>query len=334
MENYVNNISFDAINEEYNRASNRSEKKQVSNFDEKNYLNVRLRKDENKKELQIRILPISATEQNPFVHVFLHNVEVPKEMVKEGKPFKSYICLNPRNNPDIDHKTFGDKCPFCEMNEKAYKSSLEAKTPVEKKALVDLSLSNRAKEAIIVRCIERGKEDEGVKFWKFNLRFDESDPYHKILNLHKKRNEESIKATGKPLNILDLMEGRDLTISVTRGNTENQTTIDIYDSSFSTPLSSDPKQAQEWINDSKTWQDVFTTKPYDYLQLILEGKIPWRDRESGKWIDKAIVDAQREENLNAAENDIEAAETSLNTQTAKPAESNTVATAPQDDLPF
>lgn len=33
----------------------------------------------------------------------------------------------------------------------------------------DLEFQTRKSESWIVRCIERGKEDEGVKFWKFNV---------------------------------------------------------------------------------------------------------------------------------------------------------------------
>lgn len=333
MENYSNNITFDALEKEHNRASGKSEKR-VSSFDEKNYLNVRLTKEDNgRKELTIRILPISASESEPFAHVFLHNVKVPDEMVKVGKPYKSYICLNPWNNPHIDAKTYGDKCPFCEMNQIAYKKSLEASSLVEKKACQEMSLSFKAKEAVILRCIERGKEDEGVKFWKFNLKNDMSDPYHKIMNLYEKRKEESIRATGKPLNILDLVEGRDLTITITPGNTENQTSIDVMDSSFNTPLSTNAKQAEAWINDSKTWQDVFTTKPYDYLKLILEGKIPWRDKETGKWIDKAIIDAQRNGAVAEADNEIERAEAAMSApQEQQPVFEET--SKPTEDLPF
>ena len=266
--------------------------KRESNFNEKNYLNVRLEKGETSKKLVIRLLPMDPSGGTPFVHVHFHNVEVHKDLVKPGmKPYKSYVCLNPRNNPTIDHTKFGDKCPFCEMNKSAYDKSTKATTAAEKKMWQDISLSYKTKEAIIVRCIERGKEDEGVKFWKFNLKFDNTDPYHKILELAKTRKEEGA-AVGRDINILDLYNGRDLTVTIKPGNTENQTAIEIIESSIDTPVTNDPEQLKAWLNDEKKWQDVFTAKPYEYLQLIQERKYPWFDREKNKWVDKDEYDKE------------------------------------------
>lgn len=322
------NITLDAIQTEYNStASAVVGEKKVNGFNEKNYLNTRLGKGEKTKELTIRLLPMSATEPNPFIHVHFHNVEVPKEMVEQGKkPFKSYICLSPYWNPTIDHKTYGDKCPFCEENAKAYNDSLKATTEEERKALVDHSLDYKAKEAIIVRCIDRDHEDEGVKFWKFNLKHDKSDPYHKILSIVEKRRQESIRATGQEMNILDLNSGRDFTITITEGNTDNQTSINVVEAGFDTPLSRDPEQALAWINDTKVWQDVFTVKPYEYLKLILDGKYPWFDRTQNKWIDKAEYDARRNNSVAQANQDIAAAEAAVrNGYYQNPTVGNTVA---------
>lgn len=300
------NISLDQDWKEASESGARSS----SNFSEKNYLNVRLEKGENEKKLRIRLLPMDPKGGSPFAHVHFHtNVEVNKELVKPGqKPFKSFICLNPKNNPKIDHEKFGNKCPFCEQNRIAYEMAQNAKSELEKKALIEKSLANKSKEAIIVRCIERGKEDEGVKFWKFNIKFDNSDPYHKILDLAKTRAEEG-KQIGQEINILDLYNGRDLNLTIKRGNTENQTVIDIIESGVSTPLSNDPEQLSRWLNDEKRWQDVFTPKPYEYLALIQEGKYPWYDRTIKKWVDKATVDAVNAEKK--AEQEEELAEANI-----------------------
>jgi len=286
--------------------------KRENNFNEKNYLNVRLEKGEDKKVLCIRLLPMDPSGGTPFVHVHFHNVEVHKDLVKPGmKPYKSFVCLNPRNNPAIDHEKFGDKCPFCEVNKEAYEKSTKATTNEEKESYQKLSLANKTKEAIIVRCIERGKEDEGVKFWKFNLKFDNSDPYHKILDLAKVRAEEGRKV-GKNINILDLYNGRDLTITVKRGNTENQTVIDVIESSVETPVAESQEQLMKWLNDEKKWQDVFTAKPYEYLALIVEGKLPWFDRSTGKWVDKEEYDKKHADEKKEEDKKVEDANAQIN----------------------
>ncbi len=336
----VVNISLD---EDWKEASEGGSRR-GSNFSEKNYLNVRLDKGENEKKLRIRLLPMDPKGGSPFVHVHFHNVEVNKDLVSAGqKPFKSFICLNPSRNPDIDHEKYGNKCPFCEQNKIAFEMAQKAESPVEKKALIEKSLANKTKESIIVRCIERGKEDEGVKFWKFNLKFDNTDPYHKILELTKTRAEEG-KEAGQEINILDLYTGRDLNLTVKKGNTENQTVIDIIESSVSTPVSSDPEQLKAWLNDGKRWQDVFTPKPYEYLCLIQDGKYPWYDRELGKWVDKADVDAKKadkkkEEEEEVSETDKQIQSSIANMVTTATATSETqvvedVSGDGEDELPF
>ena len=330
------------IDEEWKEVSGGDRRE--STFNEKNYLNVRLADDENKKSLRIRLLPMDPSGGTPFVHVHFHNVEVNKELVKPGsKPYKSYVCLNPRHNPTIDHATFGDKCPFCEVNKSAYEDSLKATTKAEKDAFQKISLNYKTKEAIIVRCIERGKEDEGVKFWKFNLKYDNTDPYHKILDLAKTRKEEGA-AVGQDINILDLYRGRDLTITINRGNTENQTAIDVIESSVETPVTNDPKQLEAWLNDSKKWQDVFTAKPYEYLQLIQEGKVPWFDKALNKWVDKEEYEKTHKQQTDAKNEAVETANRQIKETTASLMTSSTASDQTQviedvsgdsaDDLPF
>jgi hypothetical protein len=288
------NISIDDLQEEWKEASaeNNPQGKE-STFNAKNYLDVRLGDGEKEKKLTIRLLPMDPNGGSPFVHVHFHNVEVHKDLVKQGqKPYKSFVCLNSKKNPGINHEVFGDKCPFCETNWDAYQKSLtQGISAVEKKKWQDTSLAYKTKEAIIVRCIERGKEDEGVKFWKFNIKFDNTDPYHKILSIAKTRADEG-KAVGQEINILDLYNGRDLNLTIKKGNTDNQTSIEIIESGVNTPVTKDPELLKKWLNDSKKWQDVFTAKPYDYLELILEGKYPWFDRELNKWVDRDDYNAR------------------------------------------
>ena len=280
-------------------------------FNEKNYLNVRLdeQNGEKSKTLTIRLLPMDLETGNPFVKVHMHNVRVPKEVSKSG--YKSYICLS--KNKDIDHEKYGTKCPFCELNQAAYQESVKETDPIKKKNFQDISIANKSREAVIVRCIERGKEDEGVKFWKFNVRSDKTDPYNAILKLYALRKEEGERA-GQVLNILDIYNGRDLNVTITEGNAAPQ----ILDASISTPLSRDEEQMKKWIYDEKKWQDVFSTKPYEYLSLISQMKIPWYDREQGKWVDKEEIDAKNEskkEEAEKAEKEIKEAEAKAKGQT-------------------
>lgn len=256
----------------------------VQKFDAKNYLNTRPDPGKTEKKVTIRLLPMDLKTGNPFQRVHFHNVQVPPEVAGEGrKPFKSYICLDERKNPDIDHEKYGSKCPFCEINYKAYKKSTETTDPVEKKAWQDISVHNLSNEAYIVRVIERGKEDEGVKFWKFNTRNDKKDPFHVLMDLFHQREDEG-KAAGEKVNIFDIYEGYDLTVTFTAGTPVPPPTI--MDAKKPSPLSEDEEQMRAWIFDEKKWQDVFTPKDYNYLSIISEMRVPWFDKTKGIWVDK------------------------------------------------
>ena len=342
MANELPNISSQSIEEEWKDSSEYENEESKTSFDEKNYLNVRLGKTDKEKELRIRLLPMDLKTGNPFVHICTHSIEVPREMVKEGqKPYKSYMCLDGRKNPLIDHETYGTKCPICERNHEEFEKFQNETDPIKKDAYKKASLGFKHKDSVIIRCIERGKEEEGVKFWKFNLKFDNTDPYHQILDLVKQRETESFQATGEKKNILDIHNGRDLVIKITKGNTENQTAVKVTDYGFDSPLSKDENQMREWIYDNKKWQDVFTTKPYDYLKLVLDGKIPWYDREHKCWVEKQDFagDKKKEqekanEGIAAAENKY-ASEQSAQKPVAQAVTPEPVVTEPEEeDLPF
>ncbi len=299
-------------------------------FNEKNYLNVRLdeQNGEKSKTLTIRLLPMDLETGNPFVKVHMHNVRVPKEVSKSG--YKSYICLS--KNKDIDHEKYGNKCPFCELNQAAYQESVKETDPIKKKNFQDISIANKSREAVIVRCIERGKEDEGVKFWKFNIRSDKTDPYNTILKLYQLRKEEGERA-GQVLNILDIYNGRDLNITITDGNSAPA----VSDAGFSTPLSKDENQMKQWIYDSKKWQDVFAIKPYEYLNIVSQMRIPWYDRDLGKWVDKEEYDIAHGNEVKKADDDVKNAEDAIKEAAKEPEKKDFAASITindEDDLPF
>lgn len=316
MANYKLNITDDVMENE-NESGKR--KPQFNTFDAKNYLDVKLEKGEDKKELKIRLLPIDEETGSPFKTIHMHTLQVPKEVSESG--WKSYVCL--KYTDDIDHDTFGHDCPFCEMNHEAYEKMKSWQEKLEKAKKADdefeiskcetevnrwkqISLNNKESEVCIVRCIERGHEEDGPKFWKFTVRSDGKDPKNLIKQLWKSRKQESIDDAMDeygvkrpedlpedfvPTNILDLETGRDLKVTITRvfdkeGKPTKKTSVSIVDYSKSKPLSKDEDLADEWINDSKVWSDVFTVKPYEYLSIILDGEIPFFDKTNKVWVTK------------------------------------------------
>ena len=301
MGNLVEGINIDpemVSNTDLNTKSERHEK-QESSFDTKNYLNVRLDKENGEKEktITIRLLPINLKTGYPFVKVHFHNIKVNKQIF--NTEWKSYVCLS--QNEDIDHERFGNKCPLCEQNQKAYKLAEKETDEVKKNELYKLSCSYKPIDAVIVRCIERGKEDEGVKFWKFNLRDDKADPYNQIMDLFKYRKEKSIKNGDKvPENILDLYDGRDIIVTIKSTEKSNNTNVTLRLDEDKSPVTTDEELLKKWVYDKKTWQEVFPPKDYDYISLVIQNKYPWFDRENNKWIDREEYN-KRKRNQESAE---------------------------------
>jgi len=274
----MSNINPDFIEEEIRKSQ---EKKNVFKkkfeFDEKNYLNTRLNKGEVSRQIRVRLLPVSAEDGHSYVTLHSHTLKVNNEISKSG--FKSFICLNDEHIKDERG------CPLCDKYKEMMEEANRCKDPVENKALFVAAKQYEPREIHIARVIERGHEEDGVKFWRFNSRRDGQGIKDFLLELYKIRNQESIDATGEPYNIFDLENGKDIIITL-GVKSDGKTSVGITDAGFSTPLSKDPNQVEEWVNDEKTWQDVYASKSYEYLEIIADGEIPYYDKENNKWVAK------------------------------------------------
>lgn len=339
----VKNITIEAMENENIQAP--QQQKNTNAFDAKNYLNVKLDADkgETKKEIKIRILPIDKDSDTPFKTIYMHTVKVDKKIAPNG--WKSYVCLE--KTGDIDHEKYGTKCPFCELNRLAYKKSTETKDLTDQKRWKEISLSNIPTEVCVIRCVERGHEEDGPKFWKFSVRKDGTDPKNTIKRLYNVRKEESINDALEeygvstvnelpdsftPDNILDLYEGKDLTISIQavfdkNGVRTNKTSISIIDSGNKKPLARSQETIDKLVNDEKVWSDVFVAKTYDYLKIIMDGKIPYFDKTKKCWVEQS----QKNDNTEVQQNEqrVQAAQAEIINETSQFVEDDD-----EEDLPF
>lgn len=287
MQNFTNNvvnISIDSLEDGNTLQKN-------SKFDAKNYLNTQLQNGENEKVLKIRLLTIDKDSNTPFKHIFRHNLTVNKQVSSTGH--KNYICL---------HKTHNEKCPICEDRIFAYSQfeKLHKEGKIEEANQWKMkSVKLIPNEAGIIRCIERGHEEDGPKFWAYNLRSDKLDPENQILELFKNKKEDCIEQNLPVENILDLYTGYDLKVIIKRvftkdGRATNKKTIQITLYGNSKPVTENKELLNKWVNDEKKWSDVFTTKPYDYLKIVKDGKIPWFNNKENKWVEKDSVQSNSE----------------------------------------
>ena len=288
------NISIDEVIAQQvaeKEKATQASKKTPTKFDTKNYLQAKLGPNETTKTLVIRLLPFKADVGTPFHKVYMHQVRVNKAVSESG--WKTFPCPT--------HNHIGEKCPFCDTSAEAKKLKYQATNEPEKKKFGDVEFLNRVKEQWVVRCIERGHEEDGVKFWLFSHSKKGDGVYDKIMNIVQTRYLAS-KAVGREDNILDINNGKDLVITLTK-DSQGKTVINVIDDSISSPLSTDPEKASAWIHDSKAWDEVYTVKPYEYMAIVVQGGIPQWSKEHNCYVDKALAD---EENKARKEAEIQA----------------------------
>jgi len=291
------NIDAKMLEEQYEKIKNSnadSQSQKKASFDPKNYLDLKLKDGEQTKTVKVRFLPISSTDGTVFFDITTHALKVDKEIAKSG--FKSFVCLN-------DDKTESkEECPICkkskELFDKAAQARKEGKEALSKSLFKEAS-SLKKKRTYITRVIDRDHEDEGVKFWRFNENTMGKGVYDELMHLEKTRKKEAEEDGEDGYSIFDLYKGKDIIINVSKsmipdghGGLKEKIGYNITDSGNRKPLSKDIEKANSWLNDKKTWRDVYSLKNANYLELVVDGKIPVYDREKGFFVEKVEFDTE------------------------------------------
>lgn len=300
----VKNIDVESIiaqkvekDEAIKHSQEKKQKYSKMEFNVNNYLDTRLGKDETDKMITIRLLPFSETELSPFKKIVVHSVKMTNENGK--KSWKKFIC------PVGMGKS--DKCPFCEMADKAKALYFKETDEVKKKEYGDIEFMNRPKDYWLVRCIDRAHEDHGVKFWRFPDAVNGKGIFDQIYSIFLSR-----KSKGK--DIFDLYKGKDLIINVKKQLSKSGKESIVYimsDDDEYKPLHEDEAKMEEWVNDPKTWEDVYSVKSYDYMAIVAQGDYPVWSKNLNRFIaasdaDKINTEARTQEimeNLTPQTND-------------------------------
>jgi len=267
-------------------------------YDLKNYFNTFMKDGVDSVKKEIRILP-TADGSSPFVEMYGHKVQV------EGE-WKTFACLK--------HEK-GEACPFCEAREALLATGKDSDKELAKKY--------NAKLMYVVKVIDRDNEAEGVKFWRFNHDYRKTGIMDKIHGL--------LSSLKKDRDFSNADNGRDLAITVNRDQNKKPVVSSIV-ALDATPLTENAESKTTWLADARTWEDVYSVRTYDYLEIIVKGGVPAWDKEAKKFVDKASLKAEDAENLQqeltiGVEN-VKAGVTAATTTSAPTAQ------AEGDDLPF
>jgi hypothetical protein len=227
---------------------------QSSSVELTKYFTIALDEGAQSGEKSVRILPNQDDPTKWYKVGYFHNLKIGKRWTKLYDPSQD-----------------GDASPLNEM----YKFLLKAEDKEERR----LANNYKSRQFFIVRVIERGKEHEGVKFWRFPAVQDGSGIMDKIAPLVKKYG-----AFWNPF------EGFDITISMIRDKSKDSkvgfTKVASIIPDRESKLSEDENQAVEWLGDPMAWTDVFKKKSIEYLNIVAEGSEPIWDAEQKCFIAK------------------------------------------------
>lgn len=303
-------MSLDAILNQYkNNTSNASKNRMTSEERLKQYFTTYLPDDMQSATKRIRILPVGEN-QSPFIEIMGHKAQV-------NGQWRTFIC--PKHEKD-------ESCPFCEAKEALYATG-EQKDK-------DLAKNYNARKMYVVKVIDRAHEDEGPKFWRFNHDYRKTGILDKIVGVL-----QGIQDSAAP-DITSTTNGRDLIITINRDQNNRPVVASIVQSDPS-PLHADEETAQNWLNDDRTWEDVYSVKPYDYLEIIVKGGEPtWKkdaSGEGGQWVDKNALtdsDSTEEEDELTIGNESEDSQEEVKKEVPASTTGDDTSDDDEDDLPF
>lgn len=254
-----NNDVFTEMMKQYESSHNgKRDSGSQKTYDLKNYFNTQLPTGVNEATKRIRILPPADGQKTPFTTMYGHKKKINGE-------WKTFPCLK--------HEK-GEDCPFCQAREALLATGRE-----EDK---ELAKQYSARQMYIVKIIDRDKEHEGVKFWRFNHDYRKQGTHDKIM--------KAIMAVGH--NITDVETGRDLNIEIARDSNKIPAVQAVTYPLNASQLSSDAEKSKEWAGDTRTWEDVYSVRGYDYLEIIVKGDTPVWDKDEKRYVGKLELEAK------------------------------------------
>ena len=265
MAQKVNDPVVEAILAQYEKGN---EKKSANNaskvFDLKNYFATYLPDGVKEGSKTVRILP-GVDGGTPFVPLMVHSKQI-KDSNGKTK-FEKFIC---------PEEHLGKDCPFCEARKELYASGTDSDKEIAKTLF--------ARKMYVLRVIDRDHEEEGIKFWRIG-----KDTYDALIGVIKVRGD-----------ISNLTTGRDIIIQLKKelkGTKEITSISSIINDDVSETFST--KEAyNSFMEDKRTWSDVYSVKPYGYLEIIVKGGDPVWSKDKECYIDKSEVKAKPQSEYN------------------------------------
>jgi hypothetical protein len=217
----------------------------------KKYFALILLDKEKSGQRRVRILP-TTDGSSPFKEAWYHEIQVGGQWQKFYDPGKND----------------NERSPLNEVYEELISTGKESDK--------QLAAQYRSRKFYIVKVIDRDKEEDGPKFWRFKHNYKNDGILDKIIPIWRNKGD-----------ITDSEKGRDLIIELNKSKAPNgkeYTAVSTIMYDDPTPVHEDKAQAKAWIEDELTWLDVYSKKPVEYLEAISRGETPKWDSEKGGYV--------------------------------------------------
>ena len=248
----TNNV-LDAVLAQY-ESSKQSGSSSTSKFTQeermKKYFAAILKDNEKQGQKRIRILP-TPDGSSPFKEVWFHEIFI------DGKWQKFY---DPAKNDN-------ERSPLSEVYDELMSTGKDSDK--------ELAKQYKPRKFYIVKVIDRDREEDGVKFWRFKHNYKQEGIFDKIIPIYKAKGD-----------VADSEKGRDLILELTKAKTPKgafYTVIQTVMYDDPTSVHEDEDTMNGWISDELTWEDVYSKKPLEYLESIARGETPRWDSDAGKY---------------------------------------------------
>jgi len=295
MSEQKTNSVLDAMLNQYEKATSFSSD---NAFDPKNYFSTYLEDGIDSKMTAIRILPVDGS---PFQEVHLHSAKV------DGKNRK-FACINHLKD---------EACPFCEARERLMATG--------EKSDEEIAKAYKTRLYYIVKVIDRENEADGPKFWRFPINYKKDGVMDKIMATIRLIHED----------ITDPETGRDLVLNIVRVKNPRGGTypaINSVQARDKKPLSADAELVEKWLSDTKSWEDVYSVKDYEYLKLIVRGEIPAWSKKLEKFVAKSTLTDEDEAEETSEESLDSKVSMGANAKVKKGASNNTPVETEEEDV--
>ena len=190
-----------------------------------------------------------------------HSVRLLSFPDNDGQPFKELMFYYniPGQRGLLAPSQFGKRDPIQELINKLRDEGTKESYEMAKKLY--------PKMRVYAACIVRGEESEGVKLWGFG-----KTVYQSLLALMLDEDYGDIT---------DPIEGRDISVVCTKNPGQQWATTTVTPRGKQTKLTSDSKQAKEWMNNLPDVENIFQLKSYDELSKIINDWLAGDDEDTG-----------------------------------------------------